>query len=183
MNVKHANKYFTADRGRDLRRVEDNTNRRTFEVRELWNTHREVLRLASLGMKNVDIAKKLNVSSAMVGYTLNSPVAKQQMELLQGARDADTADLQKEIREKAPKALKLLEQIIDGEAGTLGELASPSLRAKTAENWLSRAGYPTNKPDLHLHQHQHFTADEINEIKKRARSNGIIVEGEVVEDD
>jgi hypothetical protein len=172
-----AEKYFQADRGEDLRRV-DFSERRTFEVDKMWEIHREISRLLLLGFKNTEIAERLNVSPAMISYTRNSQVVKDQIGLMEGARDADIIDLSKEIRIKAPKALKLLEQIIDEEPGTIGELASPALKAQTAEKWLNRAGYPEQKQGNNMHLHAYYTAQDLEEIKKRARESGMVIEVE-----
>jgi len=170
-----AEKYFESGRGIDLRTVPSG-ERRTFEVDKMWEVHHEISRLLLLGMNNVDIADRLGVSAAMVSYTRNSPVVKDKMALMTGARDADVVDIMVEIKEKAPKALKLLENILDGTPGTIGELASPALKATTAEKWLNRAGYPEQKPNVNLHMHQHYNAEDIERIKQRARESGMVVD-------
>ncbi|HAR40195.1 MAG TPA: hypothetical protein DCR68_02320 [Coprothermobacter sp.] len=168
-------KYFDSDRGPDLRTVPP-SDRRTFEVSKMWDVHHEISRLVLLGLKNTEIAEKLGISEAMVSYTRNSQVVKDKMELMQGKRDADTIDIIEIIKEKAPKALKLLEQIIDREQGTPGELASIALSARTAESWLNRAGYPEQKPGINMHLHGHFTAQDIEDIKKRAVESGQVID-------
>jgi predicted transcriptional regulator len=142
----------------------------------MWDVHHEISRLVLLGLKNTEIAEKLGISEAMVSYTRNSQVVKDKMELMQGKRDADTIDIIEAIKEKAPKALKLLEQIMDREVGTPGELASIALSARTAESWLNRAGYPEQKPGINMHLHGHFTAQDIEEIKKRATESGQVID-------
>jgi len=177
-----AEKYFDGERGPDLR-VKPPGMRKTFEVGKMWEVHQEITRLIFLGMKNEEIADRLNISPVTVSYTRNSRVVQDKLELMRGARDAEMVDLGKEIREKAPKALKLLEEIIDGAKG-LGTAASPALRAKTAENWMDRAGYPAQKTGSGIHLHAHFTAEEISDIKKRAIESGIVIDvGEYDEQD
>ena len=171
-------KYFKLDESRfdDLRRKPMEV-RKTFQVGKMWEVHQEIARLILLGYKNREIAERLNISEATVSYTRNSPVVKNKLNVMEGARDADTVDLSREIRMKAPKALKLLEKIIDGESGTIGELASPALKAKTAEAWLDRAGFAAQRnsgPNLHLHAH--FTAEEIEDLKARAKSGGMTID-------
>ena len=171
-------KYFdlTPSRFVDLRRRPPDA-RKTFQVGKMWEVHQEIARLILLGYKNVEISERLGITEAMVSYTRNSPVVKDKINIMEGARDAETIDLSKEIRMKAPKALKILEQIINGEGGTIGELASPALRAKTAESWIDRAGYAVQRnqgPSMHLHAH--FTADEIEKLKERAKSGGMTID-------
>jgi len=170
-----AEKYFDGNRGPDLR-MTPHGERRTFEVGKMWEVHHEITRLLLLGMKGVEIAERLGVSEAMVNYTRNSKIVEEKLDVMKGARDAETIDLSKEIRMKAPKALKLLEQIIDGDMGTIGELASPALRAKTAESWMDRAGYPAQRSGTGIQLHAHFDAQDLIEVKKRAKESGIVID-------
>ena len=167
-------RYFELGRGPDRRRRPNSKVRRTFEVERMWEVHREISRLILLGYKNNEIAERLGVTPIMVSYTRNSEVVEKKVAKLGAERDEEAIDLAKEIRLKAPVALKLLENVMNGEEGTLGEVASVGLKAKTAENWLGRAGFPSTKPAGGVHLHAHFSADELEAIKKRARENSII---------
>lgn len=156
--------YYSAPREHDRRK----RDRRTFEVSEMRELHHEIVRLHVSGMSGRDIAKQLDVSEQMISYTLNSKVVQDKIELMRAARDADTIDLTKEIRNKAPKALKLLEDIIDDH----GENYHMALAARTAENWMNRAGYsPVHKFEGAV---AHFTAEEIEDLKKSALENAKI---------
>jgi hypothetical protein len=168
-------KYFDADRGPDLRTV-PHSDRRTFEVSKMWETHHEIARLVLLGLKNTEIAERMGISEAMVSYTRNSQVVKDKMELMQGARDKECLDIMQQIKEKVPEALKVLDQIMNGDAASLGQTPSLNLRARTAENWMDRAGYPAQKPGMNMHLHGHFTAQDIEEIKKRAKANPQVID-------
>lgn len=152
-------RYFIAPRQDDAR---FKTDRKTFEVNKMWEVHKEIVRLLLLGWKNVDIAEELHISEVMVSYTRNSKVVQSQLSIMGAARDADTIDLAREIREKAPKALELLEGIIKDNGAT----HSIALAAKTAENWMDRAGYGAPKRIEALVAH--LTAEEIEGIKKSA---------------
>jgi len=168
-------KYFENERGPDLRTV-PHSDRRTFEVDKMWDIHHEISRLILLGLKNTEIAQRLGVSDAMVSYTRNSQVVKDKIEIMQGARDAETLDVMAEIKKKLPAVLKLLSDVVDGTPGTIGELSSPSLRVSTAEKWLNRAGFPEQKPGVSMHLHGHFNAQDIEDIKKRAMESGQVVD-------
>lgn len=153
--------YYSAPRERDRRRKD----RRTFEVSEMKELHHEIVRLHVAGTSNKDIAKALSVSEQMVSYTLNSKIVQGKIDLMRASRDADIIDLTREIRGKAPKALKLLEDIIDDH----GEKHGMALAARTAENWMNRAGYtPVQKAQLAV---AHFTAEEIADLKEEAMKN------------
>jgi len=157
--------------GEDPRRSIDRRTRpgerKTFEVKKIWESHAEIIRRLMLGQKGTHIAKELGVSSAMVGYVRNSPVVQDKLLLMGAARDANTVDLAKEIREKAPIALELLKKIVEGEID-----APISLRAKEANNWMDRAGFsPVRNVQAQVNV-SHFTKQDIDDIKRRAVENG-----------
>jgi len=108
-------KYFIAPREPDNRRTKD---RKTFEVSEMWDLHHEIVRRLVIGETNAEISRSLGVSKQMISYTRNSKVVRRQIDIMRGARDADTIDIAKRIRENAPKALDLLETIIDDRGDT-----------------------------------------------------------------
>jgi len=169
-------KYFTAPRDPDARKTDD---RKTFEVNELWELHHEIVRRLVLGQKSTEIARALNVSKAMVSYTKNSKVVQKQLDLMRGARDAETIDVAIRIRDICPGALDLLEDIIDER----GELGGVNLAARTAESMLDRGGYAAPKRVEALVAH--FTSEEIEELKKQAlesgRDSGMVIEAEAEE--
>uniref|UniRef100_A0A6M3LMA7 Uncharacterized protein n=1 Tax=viral metagenome TaxID=1070528 RepID=A0A6M3LMA7_9ZZZZ len=156
-------KYFDANREPDQRFVEP-AKRRTFEVSQLWEVHHEIVRRLIIGQSSEEISRALNVSKQMVSYTKNSKPVKDKLSLMRAARDADTIDVARDIREGASKALAVLEKIIDDE----GESYSMSLVARTAESWMDRAGYVAPKNIHFAGVVSHFTADEIAAIKRRA---------------
>jgi len=175
-------KYHNGNRGPDERRVAPD-KKRTFEVSEMWDVHHEIVRRLLIGQKVVNIARDLGVSEAMVSYTRNSPIVREKLEIMKGARDAETLDLAKRIRENAPQSLKLLEDIISGEVD--GVPIGVGLRAKEANTMLARSGFGPVQNIKGAIVHGHYTSDEIDEIKRRAvedgLKSGLVVEGEVVE--
>lgn len=172
--VEAREKYFVAPRSEDLRR-RPRGQRRTFEVNKMWELHHEITRRLLLGQKNVDIARALHITEATVSYTRNSKIVQGQLSMMKAARDADSIDLARDIREKAPKALRVLEGILDDN----GETIAMGLVARTAESWMDRAGYAAPKRVEALVAH--LTADEIERIKKEAvadaEASAIVVEG------
>ena len=175
-------KYYNGNRGPDERRVA-HSEKRAFEVSEMWEVHHEIVRRLVLGQKNADIARDLKVSPAMVSYVRNSPVVRDKLEVMKGARDADTIDLAKRIREDAPQALRLLEDIIAGEVD--GQEVAVGLRAREANNMMNRAGYAPVQNIKGQILHAHYDAEDIEDIKKRAHEDGLksglVIEAEVVE--
>jgi len=175
-------KYHDGNRGPDERRV-DPSKKKTFEISTMWEIHHEIVRRLLIGQKVVNIAKDLNISEATVSYTRNSPVVRDKLEIMKGARDAETLDLAKRIRENAPQSLRLLEDIISGEVD--GVSIGIGLRAREANTMLARSGFGPIQNIKGAILHGHYSREEIEDIKKRALEDGLkaglVVEGEVVE--
>ena len=173
---------YCVPRGPD-KRFKPSYEKTTFQVNEMWEIHHEIVRRLVLGQRPVNIAKALNVSNQMIAYVKNSPVVKNQIEIQRAARDADTIDISKRIRENAPTALKLLEDVIDGEVD--GEKVTLGLRVREAGNMLNRGGYAPVTNIKGQIDHTHYDAADIAAIKKAALDAGLksgdIVEGEVIE--
>lgn len=160
--------YFDGDDPlREIDRREKPAERRTFEVAKIWEQHEEIIRRLLVGQKAANIAADMGVSRAMVSYVRKSRVVQDRLAELRAERDAKTVDMAKYIKETAPKALTLLEKIIDG------DLDAPiTVRAREANNWLDRAGFSPIRQISTQNVHAHFTAEDIDEIKRRAVENG-----------
>ena len=175
-------KYHDGNRGPDERRVAPD-KKRTYEVSEMWDVHHEIVRRLLIGQKVVNIAKDLKVSEAMVSYTKNSPVVREKLEIMKGARDAETIDLAKRIRENAPQSLRLLEDIISGEVD--GTSVPLNMRRQEANMMMNRAGFAPIQTIKGAILHGHYTSEEIDDIKKRAvedgLKSGLVIEAEVEE--
>lgn len=171
-------KYYEEGRGRDLRKLDPSLPRNHWVVNEMWDLHHEIARRIVLGEKNVAIAEALNISPQTVCIVRNSPVVQEKISLMQGARDADTIDLSKEIKEIAPDALKLLKEIIRGEGD--GKAASINLRAREANGMLARTGYGIPHRVQSENLHAFITSEELRQIKQRAITNGDVIDVEVV---
>lgn len=146
---------------------------RRFQVETLWNTHHEITRLALMGMKSIDIATHMGLSPVTVSYTLNSPIVRRQLEQMQAVRDLGCIDIAKQIAELAPRAVAVLETMLDNEL--------PNVALKAAESILDRAGFAAVqriKQDISI---SHFSAGEIADIKNRAKDVGLLLEAEYIE--
>lgn len=153
----------------------DNDNRfngdgRRYQIQNLWDIHHEIIRLAVLGMKHVDIAKELGVTAVTVSTCLNSEVGRRQLELMRGARDSETIDLAVEIRKKAPVAFRLLQEFMETED------FDPKQRIAIAMDTMDRAGFGAPRIIEGRMLHAHLTADDLAEIKQRARDNSLLAE-------
>jgi hypothetical protein len=145
---------------------------RKYQVEQMWDIHHEVVRLALIGMKSVDIADHLGITPVMVSYTLRSPIVQEKMNQLQAVRDIDAIDVAKEIQELAPRAVQVMGELMDCEL--------PNVRAKAAADILDRAGHAAIRTIKTENLHAHFSADEIKEIKDRAKDIGLMIEADYV---
>lgn len=138
--------------------------RRRYNIKELWDKHREIARQVVLGGTNVSIAEAIGCTPQTVSNVRNSPLGRAEQERLHEGRDEATRDVARRIEEFVPQALSVLEDIITGR--TPG--ASIALRAKVAGGHLARAGYG----EVHRVQalHAHLSGSDIQAIKDRARS-------------
>ena len=167
-------KYYSENRGQDLRRSTSETGPNHWVVSDMWELHHEITRRLVLGQKGVDIAKALGCTPQTVSNVRNSPVAQDHIAIMKGARDADTVDLSKRIIEIAPRALTLLEDIIKGEND--GANASLGLRAKEANGMLARVGHGIPQKIQSESVNYHVTSEQIADIKRRAFHNDDVID-------
>lgn len=146
----------------DRRRV--SSGERRYNIKELWDKHREIARQVVLGGTNVAIAEAIGCTPQTVSNVRNSPLGQAELQRLHGGRDAETVDIARRIEEFAPVALSLLEDIVSGRAPG----ASVALRARVASGQLARAGFG----EVHKVQalHAHLSRRDIEAIKERGRS-------------
>ena len=166
--------YFQPDRPRD-RRTRPDKPRRTWQVSKIWDSHEEIIRRLTLGQKNTEIAQNMGISSAQVSNVRNSPIIQDKLAIMQGARDAYTLDIAKDIREFAPKALEVLKAIVNGDDSS-GLPVGPALKARVASDLLDRAGYAPVRNVNVQSAHVHLTRDDIEELKRRAVANGPVID-------
>ena len=134
-----------------------------YQIKEIWASQHEILRLAILGWKGSEIAAKLNCTEATVSNCVNSEIGRRQLQIMQGARDGETLDIMKEIRDLAPKALKVIEQTMDD------PIAGPKTRLSAAVDLLDRGGFAAPKVIQGQFVTAHLTVEDITELKNRAR--------------
>jgi predicted transcriptional regulator len=151
-------------KGQDGRRKPP-SQKKTWQVTKMWEQHHEIVRLRTTGMQGAEIARSLGVSEAMVSLVLNSPIVQDKLLIMRGARDADSVDVAKRIKDLAPKALDVLAEVIEGTMDV-----SPTLKITTARDLLSRAGHPPLKQIQGVYTF--LTPSEIEDLKKRAKTNG-----------
>lgn len=154
-------------------RHRDDSLHRAYEVEQLWDVHHEIMRLSLIGLKRKDIAAQLGITEQMVGYTLRSSIVERQMDNMRASRDVQAVDISVEIKNLAPKAVEVLEDLLDCEL--------PNIRLKAAADVLDRAGYAAVRTIRTDNVHVHFTPSEIEEIKKNAKEVGLVIDIEANE--
>jgi hypothetical protein len=168
--------YSVPQRPPDRRRkaVED---KNSYVVAEVWERHREIIRRLALGQKNVDIAKALGITEVSVSQVKNSPIVQEQLKAMMDKMDSEAVDVGKRIHEMAPKALDVLESVLNDEEDTV----PLSIKVKTAHDILDRAGHAAIKQINANVMHGHFNADDLAEIRQLAKDQGVVVDVDAVE--
>ena len=136
-------------------------NKDTWEVTRIWDVHHQIKRMIFLGMKNTVISQQLGITPEQVSTVRNSQVIQEELNAMQKAADAGVLDIKKNIKEMAPKAMRVLESILDDPN------CAPNVKLSAAKDILDRGGNAA--PQQIMHAHGHFTADDLDEIKNRAK--------------
>lgn len=147
--------------------------KRSYEVKNVWEHHQQMLRLVALGHSNNAVAEATGVTPQTISNLRNSPIAQPRLEHFRKELDREAIDIGAKITAFAPTALRLLEDIITGEVE-----APIAIRAKYASAHLGRAGYAEIRKVASINTH--LTRDDIEAIKQRALmaadEAGLIVE-------
>lgn len=150
-----------------------------WEVSDIWDVHHNVKRRIFLGQKNIEIARVLGITKEQVSSIRRSPVIQDELKKLQLEADKNVVDVKEAVKLLAPKALRVVEQILDDEN------VPANVKLAAAKDTLDRGGHAAPQQVQHLHGH--FTADDILEMKNRAKqlgvSNGLVVEESASETD
>lgn len=133
-------------------------------IKNLWALNGEILNQLVAGRKPKDIARELGITTQTVSNTRNSDLGRERLRELAEQRMQSAVDIGERIKEFAPEALQLHEEIISGEY----DEASIALRAKIASEWLGRAGYGEIKKSANVSAR--LSPEDIERIKERARN-------------
>jgi len=162
--IDYGDRYSSPNRG-DARRVSE---KKGWQVADMWESHHEMARMILLGRSNVEIGESLGVSPQQVSNVRNSPVVKDKLTIMKAARDIGAIDLSREISTLAPIALKAVREAL--ETGKVnGKEVSAIGILKEANGILDREmGKPTQRVETR-NLHGHLTMEDIDRIKNRAR--------------
>lgn len=135
----------------------------SYAISRLHSRHREIARYHVLGVKNRDIAAIMNLHEGTVSRILGLPMVKEEVRWLNGAADADVADVRERIRQLTPEALEVLETLMRDES------TEPRLRSSIADKILDRSGHTVDK-NININDNTNkIDADYMDVIKDRAR--------------
>lgn len=105
---------------------------------KIYDKHHEVMRLAILGLKQVEIADKLGMHPSSISRILNTPAARHRLKIMQGARDCAAFEMGSEIKKLAVQAVARLGDVLDKVPTTHQE---ESNQIRVAQDMMDRAGY------------------------------------------
>lgn len=164
----------------DERRVDDVNKRKTYDSKQMWQRHHEVVNLSLRGLKNVEIAEVLRIHPQTVTNILNGTLGMKKMSELRKMEDGEAQVVADKIKTLTERALSVYHDILDDDVG------DPDLKKKTADTVvleLSGLRVPTKVQSQHVSTV--LTKDELEEFKERgikaARASGLIVDVEPAE--
>lgn len=162
----------------DLRRAPEG-ERKTYEIKSMWQRTHEIVNLSVRGFKNVAIAEILGIDPQTVSNTLNSELGEKKLSEMRLERDEETKKVSEKIRVLTNQALEVYRKVFnDPNVTTKEKLAA----ADTVTLELSGLRAPTKVQTASIHTV--LTKDEIAEFKERgmqaARECGVIVDAETI---
>ncbi len=147
---------------------------RKYEPKQLNPLHHEILRRLVLGESHRDIAIALNCTPATVSNAANCGLGRDKLNYMSGAADVSAVEVAQKIRETAPKALAVIQTIIEDEE------ANYALRFKAATDILDRAGHGAVKKVDIKKSAMELSVDELEQLKQEALSRlfqtGVIID-------
>lgn len=99
------------------KRYVDPAERKTYEIKSLWQRSHEIVNLATLGYKQTEIAEILNIHPQTVSNTLGSSIAKEKVKEIRGDRDEEVKKVHERIRILTNRALDTYMEIFEDESG------------------------------------------------------------------
>jgi len=100
----------------DERRVAPE-ERKTYDIKGMWQRHHEIVRLAARGFKQTEIAEILNITPQTVSNTLNSQLGQEKLSEIRLESDDEAKKVSEKIRILTSEALKVYNEIFANESG------------------------------------------------------------------
>lgn len=170
-------------RDTDLRRSEAG-ERKTYDIKSLWQRNHEIINLAARGFKQIAIADILGINPQTVSNTLNSELGQHKLSDIRYSRDEEAKKVSEKIRVLTNKALNVYHEIFDDASGEVS-LRDKKDTADTIVLELSGLRAPTRIQSQSVHTV--LSSAELDEFKRRgvqaARDSGMIVDIEPINAD
>jgi len=164
----------------DRRRAEPG-ERKTYEIKQMWQRTHEICNLVARGFNYVQVAEILDIHPQTVSNTANSELGMQKIAEVREGRDEDTKKVTEKIRILTDKALTTYNKLFDEDK------TDPKLKKDTADTVvleLSGLRVPTRVQAHHISTV--LSKGELEEFKERgikaAREGGLIVDVEEIKE-
>lgn len=95
-------------------RFNENGNE-NYSIEQIWDHHAEIARLLAVGLRPKRIAADLGVTEQTVSNVRNTPQIKARLEELQSARDKTIIEIREQVKERVPKALEVMDEVMENE--------------------------------------------------------------------
>jgi len=169
-------------REEDLRR-KPSGERKTYDIKALWQRNHEIVNLAARGFKQTEIAKILDISPHTVSTTLNGELGKHKLSDIRQSRDRETKVISEKIRVLTDKALSIYSKILEDESGEC-TLEDKKKCADTVAFELGGLRAPTKIQSQSISAV--LTREELEAFKQRgikaARESGLVIDDNVCEE-
>jgi len=163
-------------REEDRRRV-DRENKKSPEIKGLWQRHHEICNLHAQGFKNVEIAEILGIDPQTVSNTVNSIVGEEKISELREIRDGEVKKRMEQIRLLTSKAIGVYNEVFDDPDNSI-TLKDKVQVANTVLMELSGLRVPTRVQSQSIHTT--LSGEELAEFKARGiaamREAGLIAD-------
>lgn len=157
--------------------------RKTYDIKQMWQRSHEVVNLAARGFKQTEIAEILNIHPQTVSNLLNGKLCQQKLAEVRKSRDDEAKVTCEKINALTQKALQTYHEIFDDESGQCTMKDKKSV-ADTVLLELSGLRAPTRIQSMTASMT--LTKEDLDEFKRRgrqaARESGLLVEDEEVID-
>ena len=147
------------------------------QLSKLSPRHQQIARLLVSGHTQTEIAQMMGCNKSTICRHSRDPLVLQEVKRLQEKAEAKTVEgvpgVTEKLRNGAHRGLEVLLQILEDPSTQIEMI---KLKANVALELLSRAGYGPIK-QMAIDQRvlsAHLTAEDIEEIKERAREAGIV---------
>lgn len=141
-----------------------------WELKRLKGRHYRILTLHALGLKNIEIAEQLNCTPQTVSNTLNAPIAQPILQELYEQLQSPVADVSAVLAQSMGGILEELLRMMHKPG------VPESVKARIGLGLMDRAGHGPVRTNIN--HNSTLTADDIEELKSRARAARMSIESE-----